>query len=93
MYICIYSSCKNYKTIFQGLNLNPAIVAAALNQWGLIGNMQNQNQDQVSDTQISHISTYIQHLYFLSTQSGNQPWSRQQGGGSGSQGPDQKHYI
>lgn len=36
-----------------GLNLNPlpinpAIVAALANQWGLIGNMnQNQNQDQV----------------------------------------------
>lgn len=35
-----------------GLNLNslpmnPAIVAAALNQWSLIGNLQNQNQDQV----------------------------------------------
>lgn len=34
-----------------GLNLNalpmnPAIVAAALNQWSLIGNLQNQNQDQ-----------------------------------------------
>lgn len=29
--------------------MNPAIVAAALNQWGLIGNLQNQqqNQDQV----------------------------------------------
>lgn len=29
------------------LPINPAIVAAALNQWSLIGNMQNQNQDQV----------------------------------------------
>lgn len=51
--------------------LNPAIVAAALNQWSLIGNMQNQSQDQ----------------------GGNQPWSRQQEGGSNSQGPSQKHYL
>lgn len=28
------------------LPISPAIVAA-LNQWGLIGNMNNQNQDQV----------------------------------------------
>jgi hypothetical protein len=26
--------------------MNPAIVAAALNQWGLISNLQGQNQDQ-----------------------------------------------
>lgn len=37
----------------QGMNMNPlpinpAVVAAALNQWGLFGNV-NQNQDQVSD--------------------------------------------
>ncbi|XP_055922421.1 TAR DNA-binding protein 43-like isoform X2 [Eupeodes corollae] len=28
------------------ISMNPAIVAAALNQWGLIGNLQNQSQDQ-----------------------------------------------
>lgn len=28
------------------ISMNPAIVAAALNQWGLIGNLQNQPQDQ-----------------------------------------------
>ncbi|XP_055385555.1 TAR DNA-binding protein 43 [Condylostylus longicornis] len=38
-----------------GLNLNtlpmnPAIVAAALSQWGVIGNLQNQNQDPASKT-------------------------------------------
>ena len=29
------------------LPMNPAIVAAALNQWGLLNGMQNQNNDQV----------------------------------------------
>lgn len=39
-----------------GLNLNalpmnPALVAAALNQWGMLGNInQNQTQEQVSTT-------------------------------------------
>lgn len=28
------------------ISMNPAIVAAALNQWGLIGNLQNQSPDQ-----------------------------------------------
>lgn len=36
------------------LPISPAIVAA-LNQWGLIGNMnQNQNQDQVRESELAH---------------------------------------
>ncbi|XP_039955483.1 TAR DNA-binding protein 43 isoform X3 [Bactrocera tryoni] len=54
-----------------GLNLNslpmnPAIVAAALNQWSLLGNqLQNQSQDQQNG----------------STNSSSQGWSRQNSGG------------
>lgn len=77
------------------LPINPAIVAAALNQWGLIGNMQqqNQNQDQVGVYSDNGMVVHNQTKQNC-VQGGNQPWSRQQGGGSGSQGgQEQKHYI
>ena len=52
-------SKKNCALIFTGLNLNPLpinpAIVAALNQWGLIGNMnQNQDQNQVSKTKTLH---------------------------------------
>uniref|UniRef100_A0A0K8TR16 TAR DNA-binding protein 43 n=1 Tax=Tabanus bromius TaxID=304241 RepID=A0A0K8TR16_TABBR len=78
-----------------GLNLpmNPAIVAAALNHWGLIGNLQNQNQDQGfnNPNPNSQGGGSQQNGSFLSwmsqgggsndnQQGGNQPWARQQSG-------------
>lgn len=89
-----------------GLNLNtlpmnPAIVAAALNQWSLIGNLQNQNQDQnfgASGGPNSQPGTSQQGGGFLSwmsqggggegQQGSNQPWSRQPSGATAPQGPD-----
>lgn len=82
------------------LPISPAIVAA-LNQWGLIGNMnQNQNQDQVRESELalrfkSTESKFQLILFFFAFslqpkydnfKGGNQPWSRQQGNGPASQG-------
>lgn len=82
------------------LPISPAIVAA-LNQWGLIGNMnQNQNQDQVRECELApllspHRIYRIKRLLLSFTllqpkydnfKGGNQPWSRQQGNGPPSQG-------
>lgn len=62
------------------LPFSPAVVAA-LNHWGLIGNVnQNQNQDQQK---------------YDNFKGGNQPWSRQQGNGPPSQGGNdpKTHFL
>ncbi|CAD7094076.1 unnamed protein product [Hermetia illucens] len=93
-----------------GLNLNtlpmnPAIFAAALNQWSLIGNLQNQNQDQgfgaTGGPNSQPGSSQQGGGGFLSwmTQAGggeaqqggnNQPWSRQPAGTTAPQGSENK---
>jgi hypothetical protein len=43
--------------------MNPAIVAAALNQWGLLNGMQNQNNDQVRLTTPVHDIYKLMHTH------------------------------
>uniref|UniRef100_A0A0K8VX15 TAR DNA-binding protein 43 n=1 Tax=Bactrocera latifrons TaxID=174628 RepID=A0A0K8VX15_BACLA len=60
-----------------GLNLNslpmnPAIVAAALNQWSLLGNqLQNQSQDQQVNIEIRDCEAHNLNKYKVSNQGGN----------------------
>lgn len=51
---CLNEPSTNSRHLITGMNMNPLpispAIVAALNQWGLIGNMnQNQNPDQVTD--------------------------------------------
>ncbi|XP_055708864.1 TAR DNA-binding protein 43-like isoform X3 [Phlebotomus papatasi] len=66
------------------LPMNPALVAAALNQWSLIGNLQNQNQEQ------GFGGSGGPNAQPGSSQGGNfLSWMSQGGGGGGGDGQQQ----
>lgn len=72
-------SCITLVSIFIGLNLNPLPLNPATLNPAIVAAALNQWS----------LMGNMQNQ----DQGGNQPWSRQQDGGSNSQGPSQKHYL